>query len=65
MEFTNPFNRAQIPNPVAAGYTTKVSTKFAPDGLKVNNTGFGAISTFPGAAVSGERTGLLVGRLTF
>jgi len=65
MEFTNPFNRAQIPNPVATGYTTKVSTKFAADGLKVNNTGFGAISTLPGAAVSGERTGLLVARLTF
>jgi Carboxypeptidase regulatory-like domain len=65
MEFTNPFNRAQTPNPSVNGYTTKVSTKFAPDGLKVNNSGFGAISTFPGNAVAGERTGLLVGRLTF
>ena len=65
MEFTNPFNRTQIPNPVATGYTTKISTKPAADGLRVNNTGFGAISTLPGNAVAGERTGLLVARLTF
>jgi carboxypeptidase family protein/TonB-dependent receptor-like protein len=65
MEFTNPFNRSQVPNPVAIGYTTKISTKFADDGLKVDNAGFGAIATLPGNAVAGERTGLLVGRLTF
>lgn len=65
MEFTNPFNRTQVPNPVATGYTTAISTKLAANGLKVNNTGFGAISTLPGTAVAGERTGLLVGRLTF
>jgi Carboxypeptidase regulatory-like domain len=70
MEFTNPFNRAQIPNPNAGtgfgvNYLTKVSTKFAPDGLKVNNTGFGAISTLPATAVGGERTGLLVARFAF
>ena len=65
MEFTNPFNRTQVPNPSATGYTTKISTKLADNGLKVNNTGFGAIATLPGTAVAGERTGLLVGRLTF
>jgi hypothetical protein len=31
----------------------------------VNNTGFGVIATLPTAAVIGERSGLLVGRLTF
>jgi hypothetical protein len=72
MEFTNPFNRSQIPNPVAGtgalgsgNYLTKISTKLADNGLNVNNSGFGAIATLPGNAVAGERTGLLVGRLTF
>ena len=45
---------------------TLTGTVSDPNGLlKVNNAGFSAIATFPGNAVSGERTGLLVGRLTF
>ena len=70
-EFTNPFNRTQIPNPVggftavAGNYTTAVTTIRGTSGLAVNNAGFGAIPTQPNNAVIGERSGLLVGRITF
>jgi hypothetical protein len=65
-EMINPFNRTQVPIPIAAGYTTTIGTTTAPNGLKVNSSGFGAISTLPnGIAVGGERSGLLVGRLQF
>jgi len=65
-EMINPFNRVQVPNPVAIGYTTTIGAIPAPNGLKVNNSGFGAIATLPaGSAVIGERSGLLVGRLQF
>ena len=67
-EFTNPFNRTQVPNPVINGYNTGISqatinVQGAP--LRVNNTGYGVVATLPTAAVLGERSGLLVGRLTF
>jgi tRNA-binding EMAP/Myf-like protein/uncharacterized membrane protein YtjA (UPF0391 family) len=39
-EFTNAFNRTQVPNPIATGYTTGI-TKSA----SVNNTGFGIIAS--------------------
>jgi hypothetical protein len=72
-EFTNAFNRAQTPNPISNGYTTGVSRTAAVIGgtgenrktVTVNNTGFGVIATQPVNAVIGERSGLLVGRLTF
>jgi hypothetical protein len=69
-EFTNPFNRTQIPDPVLgsvgnANYTTAIATIRGSNGLSVNNTGFGAIATQPANAVIGERSGLLVGRITF
>ncbi len=75
-EFTNPFNRAQVPNPfngtgLAQGnYTSAVATtngivNGVAGGLKVNNSGFGVIQTLGPNAVIGERSGLLVGRLQF
>lgn len=71
-EFTNPFNRTQIPNPVigsptggAGNYTTGITTQVIGNGNRVNASGFGAIATQPATAVIGERSGLLVGRLTF
>ena len=69
-EFTNPFNRTQVPNPIngsglGVNYLTALSTKLADNGLKVNNGGFGYIATLPGGAVIGERSGLLVARITF
>ncbi|MEO8096054.1 MAG: TonB-dependent receptor [Acidobacteriota bacterium] len=69
-EFNNVFNRTQYPNPISSGYSTAVSrtTASIADGgatVTVNNTGFGVIATQPLSAVIGERTGLLVGRLTF
>jgi hypothetical protein len=65
LEMLNVFNRTQIPNPVAIGYSTAIATNTAPNGLKVNATGFGAISTLPTGGVIGERSGLLVGRFVF
>jgi len=71
IEFTNAFNRTQIPNPLngtggpQGNYTSGISTTKAPNGLPVNNTGFGVISTLPTGGVIGERSGLLVGRLQF
>jgi len=59
-EFNNVFNRVQIPNPVAAGYTTAIGRSGG-----VNNTGFGVIATRGATAVTGERSGLLVARFTF
>jgi hypothetical protein len=64
-EFTNIFNRTQIPNPVINGYNTGIATTTLANGTRVNNTGFGAIATRPATAVGGERSGLLVARLTF
>ena len=72
-EFTNPFNRTQIPNPVIGGptsagsgnYTTGITTQLLANGNRVNASGFGAIATQPASAVIGERSGLLVGRITF
>ena len=71
-EFTNAFNRTQIPNPVigsptAAGsgnYATGITQRVGLNGNRVNAARFSAIATQPGAAVIGERSGLLVGRLT-
>jgi len=67
VEFTNAFNRVNIHNTnyVTAGYSTAISTISAPNGLKVNNGGFGAIQTLPTNAIIGERSGLLVGRFQF
>jgi hypothetical protein len=59
-EFNNALNRVQVPNPVATGYTTQTARANG-----VYNTGFGVIATRPTNAVTGERSGLLVGRLTF
>jgi hypothetical protein len=59
-EFNNAFNRVQVPNPVNTGYTTGIARA-----NNVNNTGFGVIATRPNNAVTGERSGLIVGRLTF
>lgn len=77
-ELSNPFNRTQVPNPVAGStigvgpgaaapgnFTTLVTTQTVSNGLKVNNAGFGAISTQGAAAVIGERSGLLSARITF
>jgi len=71
-EFTNVLNRAQTPNPVSGSptagggnYTTGITQQVAPNGNKVNAAGFGATATQPASAVIGERSGLLVGRLTF
>jgi len=64
-EFTNALNRTQVPNPIATGYTTALATTTAPNGLKVYNSGFGAVATLPTNAVIGERSGLLVGRFQF
>lgn len=64
-EFTNPFNRTQIPNPVSGSYATGITQQVISNGNKVNAGGFGAIATQPASAVIGERSGLLVGRLTF
>jgi len=71
-EFTNPFNRTQVPNPVAGSptggagnYATGITTQLAGNGNRVNAAGFGAIATQPASAVIGERSGLLVGRITF
>src|SRR6185503_4456121 len=62
IEFTNAFNRTNILNAqyIVAGYSTPISTTTAPNGLKVNNGGFGAVQTLPTNAVIGERSGLLV-----
>jgi hypothetical protein len=64
-EFTNPFNRTQVPNPVSGSYATGITQQVISNGNKVNAGGFGAIATQPASAVIGERSGLLVGRLTF
>jgi hypothetical protein len=76
-EFTNPFNRTQVPNPLngtggltGVTYNSAVTTTLGtvagvPGALKVNNSGFGAIQTLGNSAVIGERSGLLVGRLQF
>jgi hypothetical protein len=64
-EFTNPFNRTQVPNPVSGGYATGITSQVGFNGNRVNAGGFGAIATQPASAVIGERSGLLVGRLTF
>jgi hypothetical protein len=75
-EFTNPFNRAQVPNPfngtggAQGNYTSGIATTSGTvngvaGGLKVNNSGFGVIQTLGNNAVIGERSGLLVGRLQF
>ena len=66
VEFTNPFNRTQVPNPItgtggaAGNYTSAIAKAGA-----VNNSGFGVIATRPANAVIGERSGLLVGRFQF
>ena len=65
-EFVNIFNRVQIPNPVINGYTTNPSrANNAYFSGTVNSAGFGVINTQPAAGVIGERSGLLVARLTF
>ncbi|MCU1335473.1 MAG: hypothetical protein JWO19_1054 [Bryobacterales bacterium] len=70
VEFTNPLNRAQVPNPffgtggAQGNYTSAIATTTA-NGLRVNNSGFGAVQTLGPNAVIGERSGLLVGRLQF
>jgi hypothetical protein len=64
-EFVNIFNRTQVPNPVTTGFTTAIARISVPGGGQVNNSGFGAIATRPTAGVIGERSGLLVARLTF
>jgi len=72
-EFTNPFNRTQVPNPVigsstapgSGSYATGITQLVSFNGNRVNASGFGAIATQPASAVIGERSGLLVGRLTF
>ena len=71
-EFTNPFNRTQVPNPqigsnFGAGQT---ATSFASPLTRRAQTGnytggFGAIYTTPTNAAIGERSGLLVARFTF
>jgi hypothetical protein len=71
-EFTNALNRSQVPSPfVGVGlgqgnYNTSVGTPATcPSGIKVNNSGFGAIATCGANATIGERSGLLVGRFQF
>jgi Carboxypeptidase regulatory-like domain/TonB dependent receptor len=72
-EFTNPFNRTQIPNPiigsalVAGGGTfqSAITQQNLGNGTSVNGAGFGVINVRPNNAVIGERAGLLVGRITF
>jgi hypothetical protein len=70
-EFTNPFNRTQIPNPVigsggAAGTYNSQPARLVPTNpTSPYNSGFGVIATLPTSAVIGERSGLLVGRLQF
>jgi hypothetical protein len=76
-EFTNPFNRVQVPNPFnGTGGLTGVTynsqptaatgiVNGVPGGLRVNSSGFGVIQTLGNNAVIGERSGLLVGRLQF
>jgi hypothetical protein len=65
-ELTNVFNRVQVPNPVVTGYTTNPSTAVSRyGGGTVNAAGFGVISTQPNNGVIGERSGLLVARITF
>jgi len=66
VEFTNPFNRTQVPNPIfgnglgQGNYTSAIAKAGA-----VNSSGFGVIATRPANAVIGERSGLLVGRFQF
>ncbi len=71
-EFTNPFNRSQVPNPQlgaafgAGQAATSYSSPLTKDARTGNYTGgFGAIYTTPTNAVIGERSGLLVARFTF
>jgi hypothetical protein len=77
-EFTNPFNRVQVPNPfngtggiTAVTYNSQPSynnnalVEGIPGGVRVLNSGFGVIQTLGNNAVIGERSGLLVGRLQF
>jgi hypothetical protein len=70
-EFTNALNRTQVPNPfngtggAQGNYTSAIGTTNAANGLKINNSGFGAMQTIAPNAVIGERSGLLVGRLQF
>ena len=65
-EFTNVFNRVQIPDPIVNGYTTNTATAVSRYGAGfVNASGFGVINTQPNAGVIGERSGLLVARITF
>ena len=75
-EFTNPFNRVQVPNPFngtgltqgtynSAVVSSKGIVNGVPGGLPVNSSGFGVIQTLGANAVIGERSGLLVGRLQF
>jgi hypothetical protein len=71
-EFTNPFNRTQVPNPqigsnFGAGQTaTSFASPLTSRAQTGNYTGgFGAIYTTPTNAVIGERSGLLVARFTF
>ncbi len=72
MEFTNPFNRTQVPNPsngvpnAAIGQTANSFKSPLTVGQNGNyNGGFGSIYTTPANAVIGERSGLLVARFSF
>ena len=64
-EFTNPFNRAQIPDPINGTVGAQSFTTALVRTGGVYTSGFGAINTLPASAIIGERSGLLVGRFTF
>jgi hypothetical protein len=64
VEFSNAFNRLQLPQPSASGLFSQAITRQV--GGVYNNaptSGFGAVNPISGT--SGMRNGLLVGRLTF
>jgi len=65
VEFSNAFNRIQLPQPTAGGpFTANITTQSTPGTYFGSiNGGFGSVVPITGTANS--RTGLFVGRLTF
>jgi hypothetical protein len=63
VEFTNAFNRTQLPQPTGGSFQTALTTQTSGPYAGVYNGGFGSVVPITGT--QNARTGLLVGRLTF
>jgi hypothetical protein len=63
VEFANIFNRTQLPNPTLGNFATPTTTFTGGANNGLFSGGYGTI--LPTAGTNGQRTGTLVGRITF